>query len=212
MMLLFLNRQGLMNFKKAFTLSEVMLVLSVIGVIAALTIPGIVQNTQDRLTKVRWKKAYSQVVQAVGNMKANGTDEGAFATYILNARSFYPAFKGYIKVLKDSGFNVPSYEIKQLNGTVEDWHNFDDGNLALSDGSMVYIENPDCGGAGPNCRVLVWVDINGSVMPNTIGKDIFGVKVYPDGMIKPMGLTGDGYENTCVSTSTGWGCGVQELQ
>lgn len=38
---------------KAFTLSEVMLVLSVIGVISALTLPGIIQNTNDKQMKIR---------------------------------------------------------------------------------------------------------------------------------------------------------------
>lgn len=55
---------------KAFTLSEVMLVLSVIGVVAALTIPGIVQNLNESGYKTTYKKAFAtanQVFQRASN-------------------------------------------------------------------------------------------------------------------------------------------------
>lgn len=41
-----------------------MLVLSVIGVIAALTLPGIIQSTNDKIMKTKWKKAYNTIIQA----------------------------------------------------------------------------------------------------------------------------------------------------
>lgn len=46
-----------------FTLAEVLLVLSVIGVVAALTIPTLIQKVNDDQYKVKWKKTYSVVSQ-----------------------------------------------------------------------------------------------------------------------------------------------------
>lgn len=60
---------------KAFTLSEVMLVLSVIGVVAALTIPGIIQNLNELGYKTTYKKAFAnanQVFQRASNEGMKG--------------------------------------------------------------------------------------------------------------------------------------------
>ena len=48
-----------MSFKKAFTLAEVLITLTIIGVIAALTIPNLVQSWRkhERISEI--KTAYS---------------------------------------------------------------------------------------------------------------------------------------------------------
>ena len=45
---------------KAFTLSEILITLLVIGVIAALTIPQLIQNVQEWSWKQAWKKNIHQ--------------------------------------------------------------------------------------------------------------------------------------------------------
>ncbi len=50
--------------KTGFTLAEVLITLGVIGVVAALTMPTMVQNYKKHLTLNRLKKAYSEVNQA----------------------------------------------------------------------------------------------------------------------------------------------------
>lgn len=53
-------------FKKftAFTLAEVLITLGIIGVVAAMTIPTLMNKTQDREFKTAYKKAYSDLSQA----------------------------------------------------------------------------------------------------------------------------------------------------
>ena len=48
----------------AFTLSEVLITLGIIGVIAAMTIPTIMSKIEDRQNIAKWKKAYSTVNNA----------------------------------------------------------------------------------------------------------------------------------------------------
>lgn len=50
-------------FKKftAFTLAEVLITLGIIGVVAALTIPALMNQTNDKEFIVAWKKAYSSI-------------------------------------------------------------------------------------------------------------------------------------------------------
>src|SRR5574344_654228 len=47
--------------KKAFTLAEVLITLGIIGVIAALTIPTLIQKIDDKIYISMWKKKYSEI-------------------------------------------------------------------------------------------------------------------------------------------------------
>ena len=53
-----------MNLKNGFTLAEVLITLVIIGVIAALTIPALMNKTNEQETVVAVKKAYSVLGQA----------------------------------------------------------------------------------------------------------------------------------------------------
>ena len=52
-------------FKKAFTLSEVLITLGIIGMVAALTMPAVIANYQKQETVSRLQKVYSVLSQAV---------------------------------------------------------------------------------------------------------------------------------------------------
>ncbi len=51
--------------KIAFTLAEVLITLGIIGVVAAITIPGLITTYNNKLTETRLKKFYSQFNQAI---------------------------------------------------------------------------------------------------------------------------------------------------
>lgn len=50
--------------KLAFTLAEVLIVLGIIGLIADMTIPTLVQKTQEKITVIKLKKTYSTLSAA----------------------------------------------------------------------------------------------------------------------------------------------------
>src|SRR5574344_3111914 len=50
--------------RSAFTLAEVLIVLAIIGVVAAMTIPTLMNKIQDMRYKTAYKKAYSVTSQA----------------------------------------------------------------------------------------------------------------------------------------------------
>ena len=54
-----------MNKKSGFTLAEVLVTLMIIGVIAAMTIPSLMQSTAQQEYRVAFKKAISMINQAV---------------------------------------------------------------------------------------------------------------------------------------------------
>ena len=57
--------------KKGFTLAEVLITLGIIGVVAALTMPSIINNIQKIVLKNQFKKAYSLFSQGVMQAQAN---------------------------------------------------------------------------------------------------------------------------------------------
>lgn len=57
-----------MKLKNAFTLAEVLVTLSVIGLIAMLTLPALVKNYKNKLYAASIEKTYSQLTDAVQNV------------------------------------------------------------------------------------------------------------------------------------------------
>lgn len=56
---------------KAFTLSEVLITLGIIGVVAAMTMPVLIANYRENVIKNQFKKAYSLVSQALTRIEVN---------------------------------------------------------------------------------------------------------------------------------------------
>lgn len=50
--------------KKAFTLAEVLITLGIIGVVASMTLPALIQKNNEKQIVVRLKKLYSMLQQA----------------------------------------------------------------------------------------------------------------------------------------------------
>ncbi len=63
-----------MKKNKGFTLSEVLITLAVIGIVAAITVPVLMQNHKRTETAARLKKIYSSLAQAI---KLAETEQGA---------------------------------------------------------------------------------------------------------------------------------------
>ena len=93
--------------KKAFTLSEALITLSIIGVICSLTIPTLYRNHQEQVTVAKVKKfyatldmAYNAAVLKNGNAKYWDTNNWTTA----NANKLYELlFKPYFKIEKACG-------------------------------------------------------------------------------------------------------------
>ena len=52
-----------MRFKKGFTLSEILIVLVLIGFIASMTVPGMMKNVQETQIKTGFKKGYKKAAE-----------------------------------------------------------------------------------------------------------------------------------------------------
>lgn len=210
---------NLFYLKRAFTLSEVLITLVIIGVIAAITVPTIYANSKEQEIKALFNKNLSVISQSLylyyiqEGDRPNGQD--------FSARTFKNIYIKSFNVLQDyniDGFynsNKNSNLYKNYNGTSNlEYYMFDDGQFIVNDGSFILIENPNLG--ENNNRVIISVDVNGPYKkPNRLGRDLFMFQLLDNGKLLPMGAkdTLYPYETYCSKTSThkmnGAGCAVK---
>lgn len=194
-------------FKKAFTLSEVLITLGVIGIVSAMTMPVILGKIEKYVLKNQIKKSYSMFSQIqqkllfefddVLNNPASGQDSAfgyeAFNTAVIEnlkvvkvckgnalASGCIPKYQG-LNISQCSGFNENSVYNKQ---TV----------YILSDGSFLIPYNMDW-------RSLWLVDVNGKKGPNKAGYDLFDMSY--DSSDKRLTMRGVGCLNQDKSIKGG---------
>ena len=209
--------------KFAFTLAEVLITLGIIGVVAALTLPSVIQNYQEKQLTTAWKKAYSDVANATLLMSQNNEDLSteqkvgeAFARY-LQIDKVCEAHKGI-----EQGCWRRGVYISKKGGGIEtsDPTGYGGGAVCmlLTSGTTFCIDN------GGNKGIL-YFDVNGINKPNTYGKDIFfAIFNHEKYAIKPAKgrrinwgaadcywitcTTGNG---TCDGDDLGYGCSAEKL-
>lgn len=208
--------------KFAFTLAEVLITLGIIGIVAAMTIPTLINNSNDSQTKTAVKEAYAILSQAMTTTTNNngGTIVGACTNFdnICMKNLIKPA----LTYTADCDNNVVA------NGC---WTNnyFSDGSpygsaypaLVLKNGMLLEFrwhnsacDYTDANSSNYKCGWMA-IDINGFKGPNIFGKDLF-VFTAQNGKVLPMGMTGDiGNMLTCTGSETGnysgWGCAAKYL-
>lgn len=140
--------------KNGFTLAEVLITLGIIGVVATITLPAIIQKNNEIELTSRAKKAYSALNQAVKMFEVKnetpGDIRGLFEAKnnspdaIKLAEEFSKYFSG-AKVCKNknqSGCGAYYYKISYAsprtdgNGTLVDW-NGTEPKIILADGAVI---------------------------------------------------------------------------
>jgi prepilin-type N-terminal cleavage/methylation domain-containing protein len=225
-----LNRGGglSMKIKGAFTLAEVLITLSVIGVIAALTMPALIANWQEKSYSTAKAVFDRRLEEATRQMNVHEALTGYTTT-----EAFVEGLKKYLKILQvcdtdPSGCFAPAITNRDGSQTVKTKNLKNSSNLnegkwgtkALGIGLLngytaILSYNPDCpvlditapGAQTTSCLSLVY-DINGKAKPNKLGKDVYTLNANPFNTCTKMGslcvsLSNETYSpiNTCDGTS-----------
>ena len=170
----------------AFTLAETLIVMGIIGVVAALTIPNLNSSTADKEKVAKLKKVYSNLNDAIGRTEAVYGNMSEWRWSDSNgpgsnndAQMFAERIGDFLKISKTCGFasnaGCLSKTEKSLNGT--SWDDVIDNKTnyykyILADGSSLAI-------TATSGRLYIYVDIDG---PNkgssTLGKDLFDFGIF----------------------------------
>lgn len=187
--------------KLAFTLAEVLITLGIIGIVAAITIPQLINNYKAKRLRTQFLKSYSTIQQAFKEMEADDVSTDP-TTY--NTLEYYKTFMNYLQAPMDCGIGDNKYLpcVYMRDSSSKDYKPyktydgkknasmilFDDGQIALQDGTLLLFEN-----YAPRMRVFVSVDLNGyNNKPNRWGYDLFTFQLV-DNQLKAMGDTGTTY-------------------
>jgi prepilin-type N-terminal cleavage/methylation domain-containing protein len=225
--------------KKGFTLAELVITIGIIGIIASLTIPPLVQSAREKQTISSLKENYSILANAYNNAVQDNTPvsdwtQGSAVTQDKNA-NFFSAFSPYLQLAKYCGRGTgcfPTGTYKRLNGLSTT--NFDDVNTLyaksiLANGSLIAVDvtNPSCTNTegfsamltSNGCGYLT-IDINGFKGPNQFGIDTFKfimtkTRLVPKGMTGSFG--GSSFENVCKmdqygDTCTAWVLFIENME
>ncbi len=198
-----------MGSKAAFTLAEVLITLGIIGVVAAMTLPALLQNNKEKARITALKKQYSILNQAYQQIVfENGTPdiflrgcEGRINCQTIMAEKF----KEHLSIIKDCGFESGCFKnaaIKNIDGSNHLNYNTktDEYRLILKDGTGLIFFVDDDG------YINIKVDVDGFNGENTWGKDVFIFEVSDNRMLLvPMGSNyPDGYRNSCLENDEGY--------
>ncbi len=180
--------------KPAFTLAEVLITLAIIGVVAALTVPTVINNYQKTQTVTRLKKSYSMlkqtnnlIISENGGVNPYDDIEEINKTNIGQYCSTY--WEAHLKILKKCKSGLECGYIKETP--------FKQLNVAKSSAGWVYANDYGCTYKLADGTILAFVntsnfssyqfliDMNGEKLPNTFGRDVF---IFNAGTLKPAGV------------------------
>ena len=171
---------------KSFTLAEMLVVMTIVAVLAMLTIPTVVTTNRDKAYSDMLEKTYQKIENTLIITKILGLDVGgleyASIDKSMNAEQFYKLLNSTLKTIKDCNLNEDGcFETNELKGY----------KLRLISGAGILV-NDDFRGevdsVDRNNRITgaTYIDIDGINGPNKPGIDQFGFYTTQKGLI-PMG-------------------------
>ena len=180
-----------------FTLAEVLVTLGIIGVVAAMTMPTLVENHQKKVYIVQLQKVYTELAQAAKRVltdnNAVSLAETRFSLNNENAPEYF--LKNYFNLVNDCGHEpTPCFA-----------DSYDTLNSTGFDMPFVLTENSYCGTLASGAAICVrtgvssdeadvlhgghhgvseiYVDTNGAKGPNILARDLFLINIYSDGIV-----------------------------
>ena len=184
--------------RKGFTLAEVLVTLGIIGVVAALTTPALIQNVGNAKVGPKLAKAKS-TFETAAEMMLTENNANTIRSIASNGNDLGKELSKYMKISKsDQDIAYKGYKGDGKNGLgIANWARYD------SDDGMIYwfggissksnwpVDTANYEDIPNNEYIaLVWVDINGSEGPNRESKDTFRFALYNDGTLRPWGARG----------------------
>lgn len=211
--------------KNGFTLAEILIALTVVGVLAALTIPGLVRDVQKNQAGAILGKSVEQLETGFQNViqAANDNYDNASYAQTLSGICKEDLGLGGCDSIASDGFNcviaylglVPSevekvVDIKTFDGTKDEETATDitGSNLYKFSKTPATVciqsldEDPNAGDIDEMDIELasVYIDVNGlDKGPNVYGKDIFRFQLRNSGHLVPYGAST--YKTTCADNN-----------
>ena len=206
-----------------FTLVEIMIALTIIGIVSVLTVPTIVSKVKINQYKSGVKKAHAMVTESFDSMKI---DENyiykIFSNDNVEAKAFRNTYAKYFGFVDRQG-NVITDVLRSPNDFDEQYYPLNDtttnvnsavyngGGFLARNGMMIMIGKVPKPDEASSSALIVSVDVDGPKKgENQLGRDVFCFEVTKSDNILPVGAistdentTSFKYENYCKTDVSG---------
>ena len=192
------------HFKKAaFTLAEVLITLGIIGVVAAITIPGLINNYQRHIIETTLREDYSILQQMMRMSEESDTPfDVNIPDNMEGSKNWFEKYaQPYLKFGKvcynTAGCWHDKLPTKTLAGRTAYFNQTGIGvgtdiiAVALNNGSNIIFDGYGRSSLysyfgvsiSESSTLIIFIDANGNRPPNVIGKDIYAAVYTSDGIV-----------------------------
>ena len=167
----------------AFTLAEVLITLGIIGIVAALTLPSLINEYKKKEVETRLAHTYSTMTQAFKLAEADNGESQYWTKNIAGSSNIsdmsivddfltayfipYLNFNTKIETIDGYGLKKLGYDVRYFNG-----YQMNEMRITRLNNGVILFWGMFIGRQGI-CALHIVLDINGTKGPNRIGSDLF---------------------------------------
>lgn len=191
----------------AFTLTEVIITVGIIGVVSALTVPSLIKNYQDKAQTVQLRKVVAEIENAIDMFITEEGKTSLASTTIGTQDDGVDNFiRSHFKTIKTCSSNrtnecFANEDYISIDGNSSSSFSCNGNSYILANSAVicanrvreisVRLQNDDGSvsiGGGRfktvnGINIELFIDTNGAQGPNIGGRDMFHVYIQPDGRI-----------------------------
>ena len=173
--------------KKGFTLAEVLITLGIVGVIAVLTVPSVMQDYKNKLYATQLKKVYLDISNAMQQVMNDEHVDKFYLTKVTiedpeNIKYFLSNYFTYSKLAKctqysncQNSLSSKNYKYENISGEEIPSGLFGPYGIKTKYGAIIVMHHT----TGTH-ELYIDVDVNGEAAPNIAGRDAFTFKIGKD--------------------------------
>lgn len=192
----------------AFTLSEVLITVGIIGVVSALTVPTLMRNYQKQAQTVQLRKVVSEIENAIDMFITEEGKTSLASTSIAQDGGVDNFIRTHFKTVKSCSDSETSNcfaneQYMSIDGNESKTFRCDGNSYILANSAVICAnrinrinihalqtqpdgsvkELPDAFVSVKGINIELFIDTNGAQAPNIGGRDMFHVYIQPDGRI-----------------------------
>lgn len=200
-----MSKHGGNKMKKGFTLTELLLALTIVGVLAVLTVPILMNNIQNKLFATQIKNFSAEIEQFAQDQlivhktrDLFDTDFGTTSKLLTDGHfsisKICPGNKALTDCWKTTATGKDKVTYKRIDGTIDNTSITDGGTTVILKNGVMFRYTTVQSGGKYYARFVV--DVNGNDKPNIVGRDVFGLFMNSKGHIESFPLSNPDYKHS----------------